>query len=98
MAFRQCNNYVTINDHGVVWPYKEAQFTHQLLFMYTVYILLSKVCTMGAIITIASSLAQTHHNGAHRIQINEVLGKLSCVHLLHVTIFTTTHHLLSMLY
>ena len=43
------------------------------------------------VITICSYLAQTHHNS---IQINEVVGKLWCVHLLHLMTFTTSLHLL----
>ena len=39
---------------------------------------------------IVITLAQTHHNSVHIIQINEVLGKLWCVHLLHLIIFTTS--------
>ena len=42
------------------------------------------------VITICSYLAQTHHNSVHSIQINEVVGKLWCVHLLHLTTFTTS--------
>ena len=37
-----------------------------------------------------SCLTQTHHNSVHSIQINEVLGKLWSVHLLHLMIFTTS--------
>ena len=37
-----------------------------------------------------SYFTQTHHNSVHSIQINEVLGKLWCVHLLHLTTFTTS--------
>ena len=37
------------------------------------------------VITIRSYLAQTHHISVGRIQINVVLGKLWCVHLLHLT-------------
>ena len=48
------------------------------------------------VITICSHLAQTHHNSVHSIQINEVVGKLWCVHLLHLTTFTTSLHLLLM--
>ena len=46
------------------------------------------------VITICSYLAQTHHNSVHSIQINEVVGKLWCVHLLHLMTFTTSLHLL----
>ena len=46
------------------------------------------------VITICSYLAQTHHNSVYRIQINEVVGKLWCVHLLHLITFTTSLHLL----
>ena len=44
--------------------------------------------------TICSYLSQTHHNSVHSIQINELVGKLWCVHLLHLTTFTTSLHLL----
>ena len=37
-----------------------------------------------------SCVTQTHHNSVHSIQINEVLWKLWCVHLLHLMIFTTS--------
>ena len=48
------------------------------------------------VITICSYLAQTHHNSVHSIQINEVVGKLWCVHLLPLMTFTTSLHLLLM--
>ena len=51
------------------------------------------MCSMGAKSQgqpIVSTLDQTRHNSVHSIQINEVLGKLWYVHLLHLIIFTTS--------